>query len=278
MYAFDIPANFGFPKVFFNRAVLRACVDAADAVACVSHSTLSRLRSILSKAARNKSLVIYNALATNAALACGIEPPEWRSQPFLLCVAQHRRNKNILTALQVFKTLLRSGRVAPQTRLLVVGIPGPETQSILDFVSVSDLQQNVLLLNGISDAELQWSYRNCGVLLAPSIAEGFGLPIAEALLAGCRIVCSDIPAFREIGGARCRYVSLGPGEVEAFADAVSAVLDLAPPAPVELPQFSFPVIAEEYMRLYRSLMVQPSPGNSADSPSFHFSEETQHPI
>ena len=56
--------------------------------------------------------------------------------------------------------------------------------------------------------ELQWCYRKCELLLAPSSIEGFGLPVAEALLAGCRIVCSDILAFRELEGKNCHYVPL----------------------------------------------------------------------
>ena len=59
----------------------------------------------------------------------------------------------------------------------------------------------VMLVSGISDAEMQWCYRNCDLLLAPSTIEGFGLPVAEALLAGCRIVCSDIPPFVKWAGS-----------------------------------------------------------------------------
>jgi glycosyltransferase involved in cell wall biosynthesis len=112
-----------------------------------------------------------------------------------------------------------------------------------------------VLLSGIHDAEMQWLYRNCELLLAPSIVEGFGLPVAEALLAGCRIVCSDIPAFRELGAhAACHYVSLGPAAEEAFAETVCIALREPRRAPPALRQLSAPVIAEEYIRLYRGLL------------------------
>ena len=45
-------------------------------------------------------------------------------------------------------------------------------------------------------------------LMAPSSMEGFGLPVAEGLFCGSRVVCSDIPAFREIGGEACHYFDL----------------------------------------------------------------------
>ncbi len=185
-----------------------------------------------------------------------IRPP-WGSQPFLLCVAQHRRNKNILLALRAFERLLRAHQLAPQTRLLIVGIPGPDTSLIEQFVTTAGLAQRVIFLNGISDELLHWCYSNCQLLLAPSTIEGFGLPVAEALLAGCRIVCSDISAFRELGGNHCHYVPLGSQAVEAFADAVRIVISQDSQESVDLPQLSAPVIAEQYMQLYQSLLSAP---------------------
>jgi glycosyltransferase involved in cell wall biosynthesis len=105
-------------------------------------------------------------------------------------------------------------------------------------------------------------------LLAPSTLEGFGLPVAEALLAGCHVVCSDIPVFRELGGNHCHYVPLGPNEVGAFTEAVRATLHQASPMPIALPQLSAPVIAEEYTQLYRSLSPAPQAIARTDQNSF----------
>ncbi len=86
------------------------------------------------------------------------------------------------------------------------------------------LTNRIHFLEGISDEQLQWFYAHCGALVAPSSTEGFGLPIAEALLAGCRVVCSDIPAFREVGGEHCRFVSLRGNAEESLADGIVATL------------------------------------------------------
>jgi glycosyltransferase involved in cell wall biosynthesis len=276
LYPYDIPENFGFPKVLFNRAVLRRCLQRVDAIACVSQNTLSRLKRIDPRLALKTAVVIYNSVEPQTLAEEEIAPPEWGSQPFLLCVAQHRRNKNLLLALRVFNLLLRSQQLAPGTRLLIVGIPGPETPAIQEFVSASGLMHSVVLLNGISDAQLQWYYRNCNLLLAPSTLEGFGLPIAEALLAGCRVVCSDIPAFRELGGSHCHYVPLGPHEVGAFTEVIRATLRQPLPMPISLPQLSASVIAEEYTRLYRSLSPASQTNASTEHAPFTATGERQH--
>jgi glycosyltransferase involved in cell wall biosynthesis len=258
LYPFDVPGNFGFPKVLFNQLVLRQCLRDVDAVACVSASTLSRLEYREPRLALGKAVTIYNCVEPHPHVSSHTPLPQGSGHPFLLSVAQHRRNKNIPFLLRVFKRLLQTGQLSPGTRLVIVGIQGPETNAILRFLTAEKLTQKVDLLHGLSDAELQWCYRNCELLLAPSIVEGFGLPIAEALLAGCHVICSDIAAFREVGGDHCHYIPLDSKAEQAFATAVLAVLGKPRFKPITLPQLSAPVIAEEYLRLYESLLLSAS--------------------
>ena len=258
LYPYDVPQNFGFPKVLFNKLVLRQCLRAADAIACVSQSTLDRLEGMEPLLALKKAVVVHNSVAPQPRVSPFSPLPQWSGEPFLLCVAQHRRNKNLLFLMQVFERLLRTHRIAQHTRLVIVGIPGPETNAVLRFLAAAGIADRVLLLNGLSDEELQWCYRNCALLLAPSLIEGFGLPVAEALLAGCRVICSDIPAFREVGGDRCLYIPLNAVAEQAFCDAVPIAIRGSAPKPVALPQLSAPFIAEQYFQLYRSLLHPPS--------------------
>jgi glycosyltransferase involved in cell wall biosynthesis len=271
LYPYDVPENFGFPKVLFNQVVLRHCLRAADAIASVSKSTLARLERIEPRLARSKAVVIQNCVAPYPRPSALRPLPQWSGEPFLLCVAQHRRNKNILFLLRVFERLLRTGAVSHGTRLLIVGIPGPETDAIHRFLAAAGIADRVVLLNGLSDEELQWCYRSCVLLLAPSLIEGFGLPVAEALLAGCRIICSDIPAFRELGGDHCRYIPLNAAAEQLFCDAISAAACEPSPRPVALPELSAPFIAEQYLQLYRSLLY---PASAFDASALRASMRT----
>lgn len=264
LYPYDIPSNFGFPKVIFNRIILQQCLKNASAIACVSESTRFRL-GIRMPQAMSKAVTIFNCVESGP---MPVKPPfisAWKDVSFLLCVAQHRRNKNIVTALRAFRQLIVRNEISAKARLVVVGMPGPESADLYRFVRAAHLADRVSFVSGISDAELQWCYRNCELLLAPSTMEGFGLPVIEGLFAGCRIVCSDIPAFREVGGDTCRFVEPGQGAHDAFAREIVASLREPRPAPALLPHLAPGCVSQQYLKLYQMLLAVP--GVSSDAMS-----------
>jgi glycosyltransferase involved in cell wall biosynthesis len=266
LYPYEIPRNFGFPQVLLNRLILRQCLRRVDAIACVSDTTMRRIEQYASPAVWRKAVRIYNCVEPEPRCSLSSPIPEWQGEPFLLSIAQHRRNKNIPLLIRVFHRLLSQGQLAPATKLVIAGIAGPETHRIHDLVSRCALSRSVLFLEGLSEAELQWCYTRCQALVAPSSTEGFGLPVAEALLAGCRIICSDIPAFREVGRGLCRFVPLGGDDAEAvLAAGIAATLQEPAIAPVSLPHLSAKVLADEYADLYRGLISSASPVRNAVS-------------
>lgn len=250
LYPYEIPANFRFPHVFINRLILQHSLQSVDVIACVSEATLLRLRQHVPEDVARRAVRIYNCVQPPMGLKM-TALTEVQGQPFLLCVAQHRRNKNISLLISAFRSMRQRGLLPMGTKLLIVGIPGPETPRLRALVEQLRLERNVIFVDGLSDSTLQWCYQHCESLVAPSITEGFGLPIAEALLAGCRVVCSDIPALREVGREHCRYFSLGFNEEENLASAIAAALRLPRPRPALLPFLSREQIAEQYMHLYR---------------------------
>src|SRR6185437_1220432 len=152
-------------------------------------------------------------------------------------------------------------------RLVILGITAQDTQNIYRLVSTLSLGESICFLEGMSEAELQWCYTRCEVVVAPSLTEGFGLPVAEALLAGCRIVCSDIPAHREVADGQCRFVALGRDAELRLAEAIVETLKNSKGNPAALPHFSTPILAKQYLSLYRGLIASAVPvenaGNSA---------------
>jgi glycosyltransferase involved in cell wall biosynthesis len=264
MYPFDIPENFGFPKALFNRIMLRHCLTSVDAIACVSNATLSRLRYYLPPDIHKKALRIYNCVEPSTDCAERSPIPDWKGEPFFLSVSQHRKNKNVVLLIEAFHALIDRELIASNSQLIVVGITGPETRHILQVISSLGMPQKVHLLRGLTEQELQWCYRHCETLVAPSIIEGFGLPVAEALFAGCRVVCSDIAAFREIDSHHCRFVPLDPDGPNDLAEAIASSVAAPSPPTIALPQFSAEIIGQQYVALYRTLISATSGIRHAD--------------
>jgi glycosyltransferase involved in cell wall biosynthesis len=278
LYPYEIPRNFGYRKVMFNRLILQQCLRSADSIVCISDATRKLLKKYVGPSAWQKSTRIY--VCIEPPKVCGIRSPVpgWRSKPFLLAVAQHRLNKNIRLLIEAFRLLLLR-RVEPEMELLIVGIAGPETRRIRRLISRLNLSRVIHLLEGLSEAELQWCYAKCEALVAPSRTEGFGLPVVEALLAGTRVVCSDIPAFREVGGEHCRYVSLRGNARQMLAEAIECALREQAKAPVSFPQFLPAVLAEQYLTLYRGLIGSAPLCHGATAPvSLHATTSEGQPL
>jgi glycosyltransferase involved in cell wall biosynthesis len=142
----------------------------------------------------------------------GTRNPE-SQHPFLLHVGGTQWYKNRPIVRQIYRRLReRIGEVAP--RLLIVGEADASTPRIGEG-----------LLSGLSVNQLAEYYRRAALLLFPSYAEGFGLPIIEAQASGCLVVTAGLPPMSDIGGDAAFYVG-DPEDVEGFVETVQQVLNL----------------------------------------------------
>lgn len=162
-------------------------------------------------------------LAGRPVLASGPTPPY-----FVVCGTIEAR-KNHLLLLQVWRELAwRHGDAAP--KLVVVGRRGWESEAAADLLDrCPGVRRHVIEASGLSSAGLAELVRGARALLMPSFAEGYGIPIVEALTLGTPVIASDIPVHREVAGTRGLF--LHPLDGPAWRDAVLAAAD-APPARV----------------------------------------------
>jgi glycosyltransferase involved in cell wall biosynthesis len=256
LYPYDIPENFGFPQVLLNRKFLRMAVTNADAIACVSQTTLCRLCELFPKA-QYKAAKIFNVVQPWRGIPRALEGLRFRC--FVLTVAQHRQNKNLLLAVEGFEHLRQRGIVPRDSGLVIVGSSGPATESLKQAIAERRLQNSVQMASAISEGELRWLYENCLLFMATSRTEGFCLPLVEAMFAGCRIVCSDIPIFREIGSSECAYFELKQSPVEGLLSAARKVCEHASRQhQTRAIEFSPEAIGAQYSELYCKLVGRSS--------------------
>jgi alpha-1,3-rhamnosyl/mannosyltransferase len=99
-------------------------------------------------------------------------------------------------------------------------------------------------------------YRNTMLFVMPSVYEGFGMPVVEAMACGARVALSKIAVFEEIAGGYARYVD--PMDVEGWRKAIEDAIDEGPQwprrgSPPDLTRFSWNASAATTLELYRRL-------------------------
>lgn len=148
-------------------------------------------------------------------------------KPYFVAVGTIEPRKNHLLLLHLWRRLVdRLGEATPT--LVLVGRRGWENEQVIDLLERAPaIRTHVVEVNDLADAALGALLRGARALLFPSFAEGYGLPLAEALALGAPTIASDLPAFREIVGDRVEL--LDPLDGMAWE---RAVLDyMADPSP-----------------------------------------------
>jgi glycosyltransferase involved in cell wall biosynthesis len=255
LYPFDIPKNFG-KRAWLNRAALNLCLQNIDAITCVSEETRTRLHELLPTMESEKTAVVPNSIYLSRGSSPISLPNKILDCPFLLCVAQHRANKNLSMLLRTFRLALSRDVVPANTKLVLVGKEGPETKLLHQIIEQNGLGEQIFFLRGISDAFLVSLYESCKLVIAPSLLEGFGLPVAEALTAGSRVVCSDIPAFRSIGAGRCTFFNPLDASGESLLAAVRQAIETPRDIVISPAGYDPRQAAAMYLALYSSLLLR----------------------
>lgn len=125
---------------------------------------------------------------------------------YFVCVATIEPRKNHLLLLNVWRRLAEKlGAAAP--KLVLIGRRGWENENAIDMIErCAALSGHVIEASNMSDRQMQALLGGAQALLLPSFAEGFGMPVSEALAAGLPVICSDIAALREVGGDSPEYL------------------------------------------------------------------------
>ena len=144
--------------------------------------------------------------------------PSVADQPIFVVLGTIEARKNHEMLLRVWSRLIdRLGSEAP--KLLIIGQRGWEAEPVFNLLDHSQkLRRHVVELSRCSDEELVTNLASARALLFPSLAEGYGLPLVEALGMGVPVIASDLPVFREIAGDIPTY--LDPLDVDGWERAI----------------------------------------------------------
>jgi len=151
------------------------------------------------------------------AIAARLLPGDPSDRVWLLNVGSTLPRKRLDVLLRVFAAVRRT-----IPRALLVRAGGGFTAEQLQLATELNLQDAIVILPFLERETLAAVYRRATLLLHTAEAEGFGLPLIEAMACGCTVLASDIPVLREVGGSAATYSPLG--DVDAWKDSVVRLL------------------------------------------------------
>jgi glycosyltransferase involved in cell wall biosynthesis len=146
--------------------------------------------------------------------------------PYFVCVGTIEPRKNHLLLLNLWRRMAERavpGQLVP--KLVLVGRRGWENENVVDMLDrCPELSGHVIEASRMPDGDVEDLIAGARALLLPSFAEGYGMPVAEALAMGVPVLCSDLAAHREVGGSAPEYLDPldGPGWLVAIEDYTGA--------------------------------------------------------
>ena len=178
----------------------------ADGIVANSHATLDALRPFLAHTQRRPVTAVAHLGAERRTVAYRQQSGEPR--PYFVCIGTIEPRKNHLLLLNLWRQMAQEHGAAACPRLLVIGRRGWENEQVVDMLErCPALVGCVEELNHLPDREVQALLAGSCALLLPSFAEGYGMPVTEAIALGVPVICSDLPALREAGGDMPTYLN-----------------------------------------------------------------------
>jgi len=232
-----------FRRRFAEQA--RQAAERADRVIAVSQFTARQVVDLLGvEAARVR--VVHHGVRMAAAMPAAREK-------IILHVGAIQHRKNIARLVDAFE------RVDGEWQLVLAGSSGYRAPEILEHIASATSRERIRVLGYVPAAELAGWYRRASIFAFPSLDEGFGMPVLEAMAAGTPVVASDRSAVPEVAGNAAWLVN--PEHTEALANAL-VELTRNPDRRAELSrlglrrasEFSWDFAVEQTWKVYGELM------------------------
>ncbi|MCD6386455.1 glycosyltransferase family 4 protein [Candidatus Sumerlaeota bacterium] len=270
LYFMEHPENTDFLGGRYLYHTLPHKIHKVDKIIAVSHSTKSAIVKYL-KVPPEKITVIYEGvdftrfrrIYDKATLGLIREEYCLPSQ-FILTVTTIEPRKNIEGLLFAYRRLKQILNNPP--KLVVVGRKGLKGDKITETIHQLGLYRDVIFTGYVSDDHLPLIYNNALVFVFPSLSEGFGLPVLEAMACGLPVVSSDIPALREIASDVAVFVD--PTNYYLMAEKLKELIishklrhQLQEKSLQQARHFSWESCARKTLHLYKEITLGVRPQN-----------------
>jgi len=244
-------------RFFYGRKFKYACQN-ADAVVAISEQTKRDIIDFYGTPA-DRIHVIYQGCQpvfcqriADTTIIDQVRQKYNIYRPYILCVASFTERKNQLRLIKAFQQLDTKDQ-----DLVLVGGKSKYLEELKGYVAQAGIQNQVYFLNGVPAEDLPALYQGSILFVYPSLFEGFGIPIIEALHSGVPVVAATGSCLEEAGGGGALYAN--PLDINDLADKIQQVLGnealqnkLINKGLEHVKQFAAKPIAEQLVKVYQS--------------------------
>lgn len=213
---FRLAGKYDPARMLYGRLIVPWLARRQHAVIAVSESTATDIRRFLQVDATRLS-VVYNGIDHTRFCA---DPAQTRGDHFLYVSRLEHPAKNHIRLVEAFERYRATGG---RWDLHLAGSDWHGAAEIHARIERSPQAAHIRRLGFVSEAELPGAYRRAGALVYPSLFEGFGLPVVEAMACGCPVLCSTCGSLGEVSGEAARH--LDPESIEDMTHALTAISD-----------------------------------------------------
>jgi len=142
------------------------------------------------------------------------------NKPYLLYVGRLEKKKNIGNLLMAFAL---AKEIKPELKLVLVGSAGNQFEEIKKIINNYHLEQEVIITGYVAANDLPIIYNQAEIFLFPTLYEGFGLPILEAMASGVPVITSNFAPHNEVGGEAAYYIN--PHSPQQLSNAIINILE-----------------------------------------------------
>ena len=212
-----------FPKLFRKKDLYQLkywggySINKAKRIITISHSSKSDIIKAYAIPS-SKINIVYPGIKN---LNQGVKNDMQNLEKYILFVGTLQPRKNIERLIEAFSVLTSENEFS-DFKLIIIGKKGWEFEEILKAPKKYNVEKNVSFLQDVTDEELPNYYKNAQLFVLPSLYEGFGLPVLEAMKYGVPVIVSNVSSLPEAGGDAALYVD--PLSVSDIADKMKRVL------------------------------------------------------
>jgi glycosyltransferase involved in cell wall biosynthesis len=219
MTSFTTSGRFSNIKRTFLKSLVPTSAKNADAIITISNYSKGLIQKICG-VPEGKITVSYCGVNNDYFEGKAEEDCPELPDEFILFVGTIEPGKNLVRLISSFSKLYQR---YPGLCLVIVGRKGWLYDPVFEEVNSNGLDKKVIFTGRLSLGQLIKAYHKAKLFVFPSLDEGFGIPVLEAMAAGCPVVTSDISALPEISGGNA--ILCDPYDIEDIADKMALIID-----------------------------------------------------